>query len=70
MVSHSEVRLDALITIVDYYLENTLMNVYKKNNVPILLLTYGKAQPNQSYMKLSDTGESKNSFASAFKRRI
>jgi nitrogen regulatory protein PII len=42
MFNHSEARLDALITIVDHRLEDALMNLYKSNNVPILLLTHGK----------------------------
>jgi nitrogen regulatory protein PII len=42
MVSNSEARLEAMITIVDHRLEDVLLNVYKSNNLPILLLTHGK----------------------------
>jgi nitrogen regulatory protein PII len=42
MVSHSDARLDALITIVDYGLKDVLKNIFKSNNAPILLLTHGK----------------------------
>jgi nitrogen regulatory protein PII len=42
MVNHYEARLDALFTIIDPRLEDFLMNVYKSNNAPILLLTHGK----------------------------
>ena len=42
MVNHSEAKLDALITVVDQRLEDVLVNVYKTNNAPILLLTRGK----------------------------
>ncbi|NLP13406.1 MAG: hypothetical protein GX383_02750 [Clostridium sp.] len=42
MVNHSEARLEALITIVDHRLEDVLVNVYRNNNMPILLLTHGE----------------------------
>jgi nitrogen regulatory protein PII len=42
MVDNYEARLEVLITILDHGLENALVNVYKSNNVPILLLTHGK----------------------------
>lgn len=42
MVNQAGARLYALITIVDHRLEHALTNVYKRNNIPILLLTYGK----------------------------
>jgi nitrogen regulatory protein PII len=41
MVNHAEAKLEALITIVDNCFEDVLLNVYKSNNVPILLLTHG-----------------------------
>ncbi|HHU23436.1 MAG TPA: hypothetical protein GXZ52_08555 [Clostridiales bacterium] len=42
MVNYPGTRLDVLITIADHRLENALINVYKNNNVPILLLTHGR----------------------------
>lgn len=42
MVKQPETRLDALITIIDHRLENALVNVYKSNGFPILLLTHGR----------------------------
>lgn len=42
MVKNYEARLEVLVTILDHSLENALVNVYKCNNVPILLLTHGK----------------------------
>src|SRR5690554_2292213 len=42
MVKYSEARLEALFTIIDHRLEEALINVYKSNNMPILLLTHGR----------------------------
>ncbi len=41
MAVSSETRLEALITIVDYSLSDMLISLFKKNNVPIFLLTQG-----------------------------
>ena len=41
MVDSSMTRLETLITIVDYGLGDVLSNLYKKSNMPILLLTHG-----------------------------
>ena len=42
MASRSNVRLDALITIVDSSLEDIVTDVFKSSDFPMLLLTHGR----------------------------
>ncbi len=42
MVNQPEARIEALITIIDHRFENALINEYKSNNLPMLLMTHGR----------------------------
>jgi nitrogen regulatory protein PII len=56
MVNTPDERLLALMTIVDYSLHDKLVHLYKKNNIPIVLLTHGHGSAKPSIFDILGYG--------------
>ena len=58
-----EGRLEALITIVDYSLGKRLKNLYKRNNLPLYILSHGYGSAESEIYDLLGFGSPKKMFA-------
>lgn len=63
MASRSNVRLDALITIVDSSLEDIVTGVFKSSDFPMLLLTHGRGSAKSDIYEILGYGGPKKTVA-------